>query len=78
MSDVDGAQELVQTPEAFLKALAAGLQEKEGIDTDLADILRIHILKSAPAQNAVAQAKEAILKLADKRANAPKPEVSDG
>jgi hypothetical protein len=78
MSDVDGAEKFVQTPEAFLKALADGLKEKEDIDTDLADILRIHILKVAPAQNAVAQAKEAILKLAGERANPPKPEVLDG
>ncbi len=75
---MDSAAKSAETPEAFLKSLADSLKEKEGVDTDLADILRIHILKAAPAQTAVAEAREAILKLASKRANPPKSEGADG
>ena len=63
------------TPDNFLKALAEELQEIQDTDTALADILKAHILKAAPSQNAVAQAKDAILKLADNRARPPIPEV---
>ncbi len=61
-------------PEAFLKALGKNLKGTEGIDTGLADILETHVLKVTPTQNAVAQAKDAILRLAGERANPPKPE----
>ena len=75
---MDNAAKPVETPEIFLKALGDSLTEKEGVDADLTDILRTHILKAVPAQNAVAQAKDAILKLAYERANSPKPAVADG
>jgi hypothetical protein len=75
---VDNAEKPVETPEVFLKALGDSLKEKEGVDADLAEILRSHILRAVPAQNAVAQAKDAILKLASARANPPKPAVADG
>lgn len=65
-------------PEGFLTTLGESLKQREGVDVVLADILRTHILKAAPAQNAVAQAKDAILKLAGERANPPKPEVANG
>lgn len=68
----------VDTPDAFLKALGEGLTGKEGVDAGMADILRTHILKAAPAPNAVALAKGAILKLAGERANPLKPEVANG
>ncbi len=58
--------------------LGESLKQREGVDTGLAEILRTYILKAAPAQNAVAQAKDAILKLAGERANPPKPEVANG
>ncbi len=54
------------------------MKGKEGVDVGLADILKTHILKVAPAQNAVAQAKDAILKLAGERTTPPKSEVADG
>ncbi|NKX16670.1 hypothetical protein HGG75_17650 [Ochrobactrum pseudogrignonense] len=54
------------------------LKAKEGVDTDLAGILTTHILKAAPAPNAVVQAKDAIVKLAAERANPPKVEVANG
>jgi hypothetical protein len=66
------------SPDAFLLALAESLSGKEGVDKGLADILKNHILKVAPAQNAIAQAKDAILKLAGERINPPKPEVANG
>lgn len=67
-----------ETPDGFLKALAEGLKAREGVDAELADILETHILKAAPAQNAVALAKDAILKRASERANPPQPEVANG
>lgn len=67
-----------ETPAAFLDALGDSLKGKEGFDVALADILKAHILKVAPAKNAVALAKDAILKLADERANPPTPEVANG
>lgn len=70
--------EPADTPDGFLKALGESLTGKEGVDVGMADILKNHILKAAPAQNAVAQAKEAILKLAAERANPSQPEVANG
>lgn len=64
------------SPDVFLIALGESLEGKEGVDVGMAGILRTHILKAAPAQNAVTQAKDAILKLASERANPPKPEVT--
>lgn len=75
---VEGETEAADTPDAFLKALGESLKGKEGIDADLATILKTHLLKTAPAQNAVTQAKDAILKLAGERANPPQPEVANG
>ncbi|UPJ68333.1 hypothetical protein [Bradyrhizobium sp. 191] len=54
------------------------MTQREGVDAGLADILKTHILKAVPAQNAVAQAKDAVLKLAGERANPAKPEVANG
>lgn len=68
----------LETPDAFLKALGESLKTKDGVDTDLAAILTTHILKAAPAANAIAQAKDAIVKLATERANPPKLEVVNG
>lgn len=67
-----------ETPEEFFTALVDQLKRKEGVDVGLADILRTHILKAAPAQNAVAQAKDAIVKLAGERANPLNPEIANG
>jgi hypothetical protein len=68
----------VETPTGFLVNLGKALCEKEDVDVGLADILAKHLLTAAPAADAVAKAKDAILKLAGKRANPPKPEVADG
>lgn len=69
---------MADTPDEFLKALGESMKGTEGVDAGMADILQAHILKVAPAQNAVVQARDAILKLADERANPPKPEVDNG
>lgn len=70
--------ELKDTPEVFLLNLGESLQEKEGIDTDLTDILRKYILIASPAKDAVAAAKAAIIKLADIRANPKDAEAQNG
>ncbi len=75
---VEDKAEPADSPDVFLKALGESLKEKEGVDAGMAEILKTHILKVAPAQNAVAQAKDAILKLAGERASPPKPEVANG
>lgn len=75
---VESEVEPIESPEAFLATLGEGLTQREGVDAGLADILKTHILKAVPAQNAVAQAKDAVLKLAGERANPPKPEVANG
>jgi hypothetical protein len=68
-----------ESPADFLANLGNALREKEHIDLGLADILAKHLLTAAPAVDAVAKAKDAILKLAGERANPPKPEdVDDG
>ncbi|MHB0790639.1 hypothetical protein [Bradyrhizobium sp. 5.13L] len=74
---MEGEAEPAESPEVFLTTLGESLTQREGVDADLADILKTHILKAVPAQNAVAQAKDAILKLAAERAYSPKPEVAN-
>lgn len=75
---MEGEAEPAESPEAFFTTLGESLKQREGVDAGLADILRTHILKAVPAQNAVAQAKDAVLKLAGERASPPKPEVAIG
>ncbi|GGB64671.1 hypothetical protein GCM10011505_51170 [Tistrella bauzanensis] len=75
---MNGEAKPLESPDAFLDALGKLLKKQEGLDTDLADILTTHILKAAPAPNAVAQAKGAIMNLAVKRANPPKVEMVNG
>ncbi|MEQ8349162.1 MAG: hypothetical protein RIB84_04995 [Sneathiellaceae bacterium] len=81
--DTPGEQQVPAAAETesiaeFLKNLGKVLREKENMDSDLADILAKHLLTATPAVDAVAKAKEAIVKLAVARADPPKPEVSDG
>jgi len=73
-----GEEVALETPDAFLTALGESLKAKAGVDADLAAILSTHILKATPEQNAVVQAKDAIVKLASERANPPKVEVTNG
>jgi hypothetical protein len=67
-----------ESPADFLANLGNVLREKENIDLDLADILAKHLLTTARAVDAVAKAKDAILKLAGERASPPTPDVDDG
>lgn len=66
------------SPADFLVNLGEALREKENIDTCLADILAQHLLTATPAIDAVAKAKDAIVKLAISRTDPPKPEAGDG
>lgn len=66
------------SPNNFLTNLGKELREKANVDVGLAEILARHLLTAAPAVDAVAKAKDAILKLAVERANPPKPEAGDG
>ena len=75
---VEDEANVADTPDEFLQALGKSLKGTEGVDAGMADILAAHILKATPVQNAVAQAKEAIVKLAAERAIPPKPEVDNG
>jgi|GEM_PF-5682402 len=67
-----------ETPDTFLNALGESLTGYDCIDMDLAVILTTHILKAAPAANAVAEARDAILRLATERAELPRGESVDG
>ena len=66
------------SPGDFLGKLGKALRGKQNVDTGLADILALHILTATPAVDAVANAKDAILKLAAERADPPKPEPVNG
>jgi hypothetical protein len=68
----------METPADFLADLGNVLREREDVDVSLADILARHLLTAAPAVDAVAEVRDAILKLAGERANLPKPELADG
>jgi len=70
--------ESVDSPAGFLTSLGKQLSEKDGVDVHLAEILRTHLLKVSPTQDAVTQAKAAIIKLAGERANPPKEENANG
>lgn len=67
-----------QTPEGFLNALGSTLKSTDGIDTDLVDVLTAHVLLVTQNANAVAQAKTAIVKLAETRADQNPPETIHG
>ena len=77
-SQMKGEAESVDSPAGFLTSLGKQLSEKDGVDVYLAEILRTHLLKVSPTQDAVAQAKAAIIKLAGERANPPKEENTNG
>ena len=64
----------VETVADFLANLDSTLRGKKDIDVGLVDILAKHLLTAAPTADAVANAKDAILKLAGERATR-KPEA---
>lgn len=69
-------EDLVETPEAFLNNVSAGLKTSDDVDADLAAILSEHLLTVTPHANVVVNARTAILALAAKRA-APAEEQVD-
>ena len=64
-----GDAQATDTPEVFLAKLGTALGAQPQADAELATILTAHLIKADPAQNAVASAKDAILKLAAERAS---------
>jgi hypothetical protein len=66
-----------EAPAEFLADLAKQLSAKEGVDVDLTEILRVHLLQESPSPDAVALAKAAIVKLAGDRANLAAAESTD-
>tara|TARA_R110001592_G_scaffold167864_1_gene403544 strand:- start:4709 stop:4954 length:246 start_codon:yes stop_codon:yes gene_type:complete len=66
-----------ESPEDFLANLGETLLGQENIDTCLAEILSTHLLTISPANDAVANAKAAILQLASERTSPPQPEVDN-
>ena len=64
------------SPGAFLAQIGTDLQAARQADKDVAAVLAKHLLIAAPSDNAVALAKEALVRLAEQRAALP--EVSDG
>lgn len=66
-----------ETSTDFLTNLGKALREEESMDIGLVAILAQHLLVPMPGADAVTKAKEAILKLADDRANPPKSESTD-
>jgi hypothetical protein len=75
---MEGSEMPAETPEAFLSELGKNLKGMGSQDEDLLEILKTHILKAAPARNAVTHASDAILKLAQMRANPVVPESTNG
>lgn len=69
--------EPTETPDAFLASVSKTLKASAGVDADLSSILSDHLLTVTPHANAVANAKDAIIALAVKRA-APAKEQADG
>lgn len=75
---VSDGEKTPETPAAFLNKLGKNLAELEEVDRDLVAILATHILQGAPAVNAVTLAKDAIVKLAEKRAKSHSAEAAGG
>ena len=75
---MEGEEIEADTPEAFVAALGDSLSNSDRVDADLAGILKTHLLKIDPEDNAVAAAKDAIDKLAGERAAPPETEEADG
>jgi hypothetical protein len=67
-----------QTIELFLTALGRDLQNQDEADPDLIDIVKDHILKTSPNDDAVSRAKTAIVELAQRRAVPPKADDPNG
>jgi hypothetical protein len=54
----------------FLASVGTALSALEGVDTELAKILQLHLITATPADDCVAAATAALVDLAEKRASA--------
>lgn len=70
-------EQSTETSEEFLVGVSERLHAGPDTDIDLADILKVHILQTAPANDAVVKAKAAIIELAQKRAATAAPDNAD-
>jgi hypothetical protein len=77
-STEDGMAESAKAASVFLAQLGDSLANQEGVDADLAAILKTHLLTASPAKDAVPRAKAAIAKLTVERAAAPTEDAADG
>ena len=64
-------EEPPETPDAFLKTVGSKLATRDGVDTGLVAILAEHVLAADVADDAVTQAKAAVVALARTRAETP-------
>ena len=62
----------------FFDDLGNRLKAEEGADVELVDILKTHVLRTSPDSDAVARAKNEIVKLAEERARAEQSGASSG
>ncbi len=60
--------EKVETAAAFLEEAGRSLDAKNGVDLELAAILKTHLLKDGASNDAVNLARDAIVQLAGERA----------
>ena len=66
-----------ETPGSFLDELGRALKARDGVDSELADIVAEHILNLAPASDCVDRAMAAMKTLAESRV-APAEDGEDG
>ena len=67
--------EAEDTHAAFFEEIGAALSAREGIDNDLVEILKLHLLRTKPDEDCVENAKAAILELAANRAVSKRQEA---
>ncbi len=63
--------ELMQSNAAFLRELGDDLLQVEGVDADVVEVLREHVLVPNPSEDAVHQAVDGLIRLARQRADSP-------
>lgn len=61
-------KQVEDTQGSFLAELGNALSTQEGVDAELAEILKRNLLQAAPSDQCVDNARAAILKLAEERA----------
>jgi hypothetical protein len=66
--DITNNSSAIEPPNEFIQNLVSSLQLAQDTNSELLDILKTHILKIDPSQDALDQAMAAIWKLAAERA----------